>query len=110
MRTRSAGGPGLRWISSGGNDCGLEEIAREERGTEVTLWLNREKRRFLSSTLLASIVRRYADIIGLPVYIGDSLAPANRVDAPWRHPAVNDDEPYRELFRSGFGEEQQLVF
>jgi molecular chaperone HtpG len=108
VRTRSAAGPGLRWISSGGNDYGLEEIVREERGTDVTLWLNREQRRFLSYTLLASTVRRYADIIGLPVYIGDSLAPANRVDAPWRHAAV-DDEAHRELFRSRFGEDRPLV-
>ncbi len=109
--TRSREEAGWHWISSGGNEYGLEAMAREERGTEVVLHLNREQRRFLSEQLLGSIVRRYADIIGLPVYVGHDFAPCNRVHAPWREAdGANRDASYAALFRSRFGAEQPLVW
>jgi molecular chaperone HtpG len=109
--TRSRDEGGLHWASEGGNEYGIEGIGGLERGTEVLLHLNREQRRFLGETVLAAIVRRYADIIGLPVYIGDAFAPANRVYAPWRQPNLeNPDTAWLDLFHSRFDGEHPLVW
>ena len=65
----------------------MTPVERAEVGTEVTLHLMADQRRYLDRKRLEHIVRTYADFLGVPVFIDDGDAratePANAVDAPW---------------------------
>lgn len=85
ITTRSSvpGAPAFRWESTGGKQYDLVPAERAAAGTTVVLHLKADHSRYLGRDKLHEILQRYADFIGLPVYLDDDTAPANAVDAPW---------------------------
>ncbi len=71
VETRRAGAKGgVRWTSRGEGDYTLEELARPERGTSVTLKLRppgEEDQDFTQPWVLRSTVKRYSDFVGYPI-------------------------------------------
>ncbi len=80
-----------------------EEIARllpSGRGTAIILHMKDESSDFLFDEKITSVVRRYSDHIGIPVYVGDSPDPANAATALWLRPKKEiSAEQYQEFFR-----------
>ncbi|HEY1640313.1 MAG TPA: ATP-binding protein [Streptosporangiaceae bacterium] len=81
--TRSAGPEALRWESDGGRNYTVAPAQRSETGTTVILHVTPEHSHYLDRSRLESIIRTYADFIGMPVYVNDDASPANAVTAPW---------------------------
>ena len=81
--TRAAGHQALRWESDGGRNYTVAPAQRDETGTTVILHVTPEHSRYLDRSRLESIIRSYADFIGMPVYVNDDADPANAVTAPW---------------------------
>lgn len=70
VETRRAGLPkeqGVRWESKGEGTYTIEEIEKPERGTCITLHLNKEASEFLDEWRLRSIITRYSDHIAIPI-------------------------------------------
>jgi len=83
--TRAAGHEALRWESRGGEKYTVEPAERQQVGTTVILHLRSEHSRYLDRSRLQTIIRTYADFLGMPVYLNDDAEPANAVTAPWHH-------------------------
>jgi molecular chaperone HtpG len=70
--TRRAGDPveaGTRWESAGEADYSVEDVVREEAGTEVVLHVKADAEEFLDSFRLRNVIRRYSDHIAVPVHL-----------------------------------------
>jgi molecular chaperone HtpG len=109
--TRAAGHEALRWESAGGETYQVSPAERAQVGTTVTLHLRAEHGRYLDAGRLRSIIRTYADFIGMPVYLGGEADPANAVFAPWHreYPSrAERDQAYREFWERKFDDELSL--
>ncbi len=92
ITTRSAIEDALLWTSGGGKRYRVDPAERDAVGTTVTLHLRSEHGRYLDAERLGEIVRRYADFIGIPIFVGGGATPANAVDAPWHRPYPSEKE------------------
>jgi molecular chaperone HtpG len=57
----------VRWESDGQGSFTIENIEREQRGTEVTLHLKEDETEFADNFRLRNIIKQYSDHISLPV-------------------------------------------
>jgi len=109
--TKAAGHQALRWESRGGESYQVEPAERQQVGTTVTLHLRGDNSRYLETDRLRSIIRTYADFIGMPVYLNDEADPANAVTAPWHrtYPSTRErDRAYYEFWEKKFLSEFSL--
>lgn len=109
--TKAAGHGALAWQSTGGRNYQVEPADRAQLGTTVTLQVSPAHSRYLERGRLESIIRTYADFIGMPVYVNDDGDPANAVHAPWhrKYPTENDrDLAYRDFWSRKFADEHAL--
>jgi molecular chaperone HtpG len=105
---------GVRWESDGEGDYTLETVARERRGTEVTLHLRDSEDDLLSGARLRSILRKYSDHITIPILMkkeewdkdkgGPTLTEEeeqiNQASALWARPKSEiSDEQYQEFYK-----------
>ena len=68
LESRKAGTKeGFKWQSKGDGEFTLESLAREERGTKITLYLKKDEDEFLDSWRLKEIIKKYSDHITLPI-------------------------------------------
>ena len=61
------GASGCRWESTGDGSYTIEDIHRNDRGTEITLHLKEEFKSYLDEWKIRSIVKKYSDYIQYPV-------------------------------------------
>jgi molecular chaperone HtpG len=92
LTTRSPVEGGYKWISSGNRNYDLEPCEKNSIGTTAILHLGKEHARYLEVDHLRRIIRTYANVIGIPIYLNKELSPANEVDAPWHRPYLNTTE------------------
>src|SRR5205809_557884 len=89
----------------------IQPAERAQVGTTVTLQVSPAHSRYLERGRLESIIRTYADFIGMPVYVNDDADPTNAVNAPWhrKYPTENDrDLAYRDFWSRKFADEHAL--
>ncbi len=68
--TRKAGKKtGVQWQSNGEGEFTIEEVKKENKGTEVILHLKEEEKDFANEFRLKSIIKKYADHIPVPIYM-----------------------------------------
>ncbi len=71
------------WIFDGGSSYDLFPGDRKRPGTEVTLHLNPSALQYLDRGRLEELVRRFADLLPVPITIGAELRASNAQRAPW---------------------------
>src|SRR4051794_12418173 len=69
--TRATGHEALCWESRGSSDYTVRPGLRDPVGTTVTLHVAPAHSRYLDRARLESIIRTYADFIGMPVFVND---------------------------------------
>lgn len=121
VRTRKAGVPvneGVRWSSTGAGDFDVEDITKEQHGTEIELHLKEEDKDLLNAWHLRHIISKYSDHITLPVMMHKikTVDPneevtsdasetqeeeaVNRATALWTLPKQEiSEEQYKELYK-----------
>jgi molecular chaperone HtpG len=69
LATRTGGSPdsGCLWESTGDGTYTVEDCIREQRGTEIVLYLKEEFKSYLDEWKIRSIVKKYSDYIQYPV-------------------------------------------
>jgi len=101
--TRRAGRPaaeGVRWESDGAGEFTIEPVERAERGTEVTLHLREGEDELLGPHRLKTIVKKYSDHIGLPIFLQGEDAALNQGGALWARPKGEiTEEQYKEFYK-----------
>src|SRR5690554_2948138 len=72
LRTRAAASDaadGVQWESDGAGEYTLAQIELPSQGTEIILHLRDDAKEFASSWKIRSLVQKYSDHIGFPIYM-----------------------------------------
>lgn len=120
VKTRRAGmqaDQGVYWESTGEGDYTIQNIQREQRGTEIVLHIRKECDEFLDEYRLRGIISKYSDHILLPIVMKKAIADTakenetpgptqfedevvNRATALWTLPKNQiKEEDYAELYK-----------
>jgi molecular chaperone HtpG len=109
VETRRAGaapGEAVRWESDGQGEFTIEAMEREKRGTRVTLHLKKAEKEFCEAARLETLIRKYSDHIGVPVYLceagkeADDTEPVNTATALWTRPRTEiEDDEYKSFYK-----------
>lgn len=92
------GATAVHWSCDGSPEFELEESARTERGTTITLTLLEEEKEYLEPSRIRQLIKTYCDF--MPVAIKLDGEEINKHKAIWREPANNlTKEDYLELYR-----------
>lgn len=94
------------WSCDGSSDYDIEKGTRESRGTEITLYLNKESDEYLEEVRLKTILDHYCAFLPYPVYLGDTLI--NKEEPLWmKSPSECTEEDYKRFYRAlePYGEE-----
>jgi molecular chaperone HtpG len=99
----------FRWVCEGDQNYRLDVAdSVREIGTTVKLYLDDKYRRFTTESGLRELIKKYADLISFPIYVGQSVTPVNAVNAPWHDlDAVSAD--YQSYVEHRFGESPLFV-
>ncbi|MFC1777749.1 molecular chaperone HtpG [Pseudomonadota bacterium] len=72
LLTRAAGSDaseGVRWESDGAGEYTISQVDLPKQGTEVTLHLREDAKEFQSAWKVRSLIQKYSDHIGFPIYM-----------------------------------------
>ena len=74
------------WISNGKENYSIESIEKKERGTSITLYINKDSEEFLDSLKLRSIITKYSNYIPFPIFLKD-------LDNKEKEEKINEGDP-----------------
>ena len=80
-RAGAAADTGIQWESKGDGEFTIDSIRKENRGTEVTLYLKDDAEEFLSDWRIRGIVTKYSDHISWPIVMQEMSKIADEEDA-----------------------------
>ena len=118
LKTRAAGSDsaeGVCWESDGTGEYTLSQLDLPHQGTEVTLHMREDAKEFLTSWSLRSLIQKYSDHIGYPIYMKSQPMPqGDDADTPAPEPeweAVNQSSALWTLNKSEIsGDEYQSFY
>lgn len=72
VRTKSYkdGAQAVRWVCDGSPEYTLEEIEKEQVGTDIIMHVNEESEEFLDKSKLDTILKKYCKFLPIPVVFG----------------------------------------
>jgi len=97
----------VSWESDGGGEFSIEDVERDNHGTEVILHLKDAEKEFLSNWTIRSMINRYSDHIGFPIRMQTEdeekqlqWEDINQASALWTLPKteISDDE-YQSFYK-----------
>jgi molecular chaperone HtpG len=115
--TRRAGAPaeeGVHWESKGDGEFTIEQVKREQRGTQIVLHLKSDAKEFADGWRLRNLVKKYSDHISFPVLMKSEAdeddkekkedkaeyETVNDATALWTLPRTEiKDEEYKEFYK-----------
>ena len=120
---RGEGQKAARWMSVGDGEYTMDDGARTEPGTSITLHLREDQTQFAEEWTLRDLVRRYSDFIAYPIFLKvagkkeedkkDEEKPLNTMVALWRRPKSEvKQEEYEAFYRQtlrGVGEPLRVL-
>mgnify|MGYP006152769935 CR=1 FL=1 len=68
--SRHDGAQAVQWESNGSPEYTITEIEKEERGTDIVLFINEESIEFLEKTRVGGILDKYCKFLPIPVFFG----------------------------------------
>ena len=102
---------GVRWVSSGDGNYEIEEISKENRGTEITLHLKdgEEYSEFLEEWKIKDLVKKYSNYIRYKIYFKDEVI--NSTKPIWKRDKKElKDEDYNEFYKATFHDWNDPLF
>ena len=102
---------GVRWVSSGDGNYEIEEISKENRGTEITLHLKNgeEYSEFLEEWKIKELVKKYSNYIRYEIYFKDEVI--NSTKPIWKRDKKElKDEDYNEFYKATFHDWNDPLF
>ena len=94
---------GVKWVSSGDGNYEIEEIAKQDRGTKITLHLKDgdEYNEFLEDWKIKELVKKYSNYIRYEIYFGGEVI--NSTKPIWKKDKKElKDEDYNEFYKATF--------
>ncbi len=106
--------PAVKWTCDGSTDFTLEEITKEQRGTEIVLYIAEDSKEFLEEHRIKSLLNKYCKFLPIPIQFGfkwqseddkkaeKPLEPEiiNNPNPAWtKAPSSLTDEDYKNFYR-----------
>lgn len=88
----------VRWECDGSPEFELEEITKEDRGTEIVMHINEESEEFLEDGRIRSILEKFCKFLPVPVtFEGTQI---NNTTPAWtKKPSELTDEDYQNFYK-----------
>ena len=118
------GAPAVKWSCDGSPSFTIEEVEKENRGTDVVMHIDDDCQEFLEEEKIESLLRKYCHFLPVPVACGmkkewkegkqvetaeDNII--NNVEPLWtKKPAELKDEDYKEFYRHLFPMSDEPLF
>lgn len=109
VRTRSVDESpekGVFWESQGEGEYSLSDTFKQDRGTEITLYLRESQKEFLQEWRIRDIINKYSEYVPLPVKIKKtenkkiSWEQVNKAEALWtKNKSEIQDKEYASFYR-----------
>ena len=102
---------GVKWVSSGDGNYEIEEISKENRGTEITLHLKdgEEYSEFLEEWKIKELVKKYSNYIRYEIYFKDEVI--NSTKPIWKRDKKElKNEDYNEFYKATFHDWNDPLF
>ncbi|GAB1419978.1 molecular chaperone HtpG [Anaerolineales bacterium] len=98
----------FKWSATGGTSYTVEAAEREDRGTEIIVYLKEDATEYTHAWKIKEIIRKHSNYVAFPIYVGDDEEPTNEQNAIWRRNSSEiSDEEYQSFYRNltmDFGE------
>lgn len=97
------------WSCDGSTEYVLEEGKRESRGTEITLFINKESEEFLEEKRLKDVLKHYCSFLPYPVFFGTEQI--NSKEPLWmKNPSECTDQEYLDFYSYLYPFEEPPLF
>ncbi|MEO6254841.1 MAG: molecular chaperone HtpG, partial [Ferruginibacter sp.] len=101
----------VRWECDGSPEFTLEEVEKENRGTDIVLHLNADSGEFLEASRIETVLEKFCRFLPIPIFFaagadGEEKQINNPVPAWTKKPSELTDEDYRNFYKElyPFGE------
>lgn len=103
------GAESVLWSCDGSSEYLLEKGTRQTRGTEITLFIDKDNDEYLENHRLREILRHYCSFLPYPVYLENTLI--NSQTPLWIKPASEcTEKDYLEFYRYLYPMEEDPLF
>jgi molecular chaperone HtpG len=85
--SRHDGAQAVQWESNGSPEYTIIDIEKEERGTDIILYISEESAEFLDKTRIGGILDKYCKFLPIPVFFGNKT---EYIDSPEGEKDEND--------------------
>lgn len=97
------------WSCDGSSDYEIDKGTRQTRGTEITLFIDKDSDEYLEENKLREILKHYCSFLPYPVYLADTLI--NSQTPLWIKPASEcTTEDYLDFYRYLYPMEEDPLF
>jgi molecular chaperone HtpG len=97
--SRHEGSQAVQWESNGSPEYTITEIEKEDRGTDIVLYINEESIEFLEKGRIEGILTKYCKFLPIPVMFGNKTeyvdSPEGEKDEDGKVKRVAIDVPYQ---------------
>jgi molecular chaperone HtpG len=103
------GSPAVRWECDGSPEYFLEETGKQERGTDIVLYINEESIEFLEAERLRSILNKFCRFLPVPVFFEDRQV--NNTSPAWtRKPSDLSEKDYQDFYKELYSFNEPPLF
>ncbi len=88
----------VRWECDGSPEYTLEETSKEQRGTDIVLYINEESKEFLDAGRISSILNKFCRFLPVPIKFEDKQI--NTTQPAWtKKPSELTPEDYQNFYK-----------
>ncbi|NDV64424.1 molecular chaperone HtpG [Bacteroides sp. 224] len=118
------GAQAVKWTCDGSPEFTLEEVKKEDRGTDIILYIDDESKEFLEEDRVSSLLKKYCSYLPTPIAFGkkkewkdgkqveteeDNII--NNTNPLWtRKPSELTDEDYKKFYRDLYPMSDEPLF
>lgn len=101
--------PAVHWSCDGTTKFTIEDCAKADTGTTITLTLTKDDDEFLEPTRVKELIKKYCDFLEVPISLNGEVS--NKQEPLWNQtPNTLKDEDYLSFFRHLYPGEEDPLF
>jgi molecular chaperone HtpG len=105
----------VRWECDGSPEYILEETEKDQRGTDIVLYINEESTEFLDAVRIESILKRFCRFLPVPIYFVNKDEakdkPINNTQPAWvKKPAELTSQDYQAFYKELYAYNEPPLF
>lgn len=107
----------VRWESDGGSEYTITSAEKAERGTDITLYLTEESKKYAEADTVRQTLNKYCAFMPVPIFLEETgkteekLEPVNDVHPLWQKaPSECTEEEYKKFYHKVFLDFNEPLF